>query len=153
MEQHFLYLDMDPELWTQPLQHFGNKEYYLHFLLIVVWCFSHFCGCVLYLDMDPEPSTHPLTSCQQRVSLLVLGYFFLILWPLFSWFLYLDIDPGSWTQPLQLNMAPGSNTIFHLFFPNFLVIFHHFTGVFLFKVKCSRGVERWINQWINENFA
>ena len=51
---------MDPELWPQPLQHFGNKKYYLHFLLIVFRCFSCFRGYVLYLDMDPEPSTQPL---------------------------------------------------------------------------------------------
>ena len=73
--------------------------------------------------------------------------------PIFSWFLYLDIDPEPWTQPLPLYMATVGNAIFHLFFAKFLVIFLHFTAVFLFKVKGSRGVERWINQWMNEKFA
>ena len=67
--------------------------------------------------------------------------FFLIFCPFFTWFLYLDINPEPGTQPLQLHMAPLSNIIFHLFFPNFLVIVLHCTGVFLFKVKGSRGVE------------
>ena len=133
---------MDPELLTQPLQHFGNKEYYLHFFLIVFWCFSHFCGCVLYLNMDPEPSTQPLqyhsTATEDIFSDFLATFHLIAIFRYWPWIL----NTASPTQ--------HGNTIFHLFFANFLVIFHHFIGVFLFKVKCSRSVERWINQSINQ---
>ena len=144
IQQCFLYLDLDPEPWTQPLQHCRNKEYYLHLFLIEFWSF------VLYLDMDPEPSTQALQGHGNRkYHSYFLGIFsnFLAIFQLVSIFRY-----WPWTLNTA-SMATVSSTVFPWFFLNFPMIFLHFICVFLFKIKSSHSVERWINQSVNEKFA
>jgi len=66
--------------------------------------------------------------CQQQCALfLSFFYFFVILWLYFGWFLYLEVDPGPWTKPLQYY----SNSRYHfLFFLIFLFIFELFFIIF-----------------------
>ena len=150
MKQHFLYLDMHPKLWTQPLQHCGNSKYYLHFSSLISNVLVIFVA-LFYIYIWTLNSQHSLFNIMSTENItLSFWVFFSDFLPIFSWFLYLDIDPERWTQPLPLYMATVGNATFHLFFTKFLVIFLHCTSVFLLRVKASRGVERWINESMNQ---
>ena len=60
--------------WTQPLQHHGNRKYYLYILGDIPLNIWSFCSIFLYLDINPEPWTQPL---QPHGNIDQYSYFYL----------------------------------------------------------------------------